>query len=142
MNPLLTGVQLNTPTTSAIITPSSIFVGNSVTNTFANSSYLKINTANVTSNTLTLGTSTNAANGYTYLPNGFKMNWGWISANSSDGNVVFTSAFTTNAYVVTATSNSAVTTYQAAVVGTNNTVALIRTGNATSTNVYWTAIGK
>ena len=95
----------------------------------------------VTTNTLTLGTSTNAANGYTYLPNGFKMNWGWVSANSSAGNVTFTSAYTTNSYVVIATSNSTVATYQAAVISQNNTVAAIRTANVTSTNVFWQAIG-
>jgi len=109
-----------------------------------NTSAVTVNTsANLTvlSNTFNLGTSTNGANGYTYLPNGFKMNWGWVSANSSAGNVTFTSAYTTNAYVVTATSNSAVATYQAAVISTNNTVAAIRTANVTSTNVFWTAIG-
>ena len=96
----------------------------------------------ISSNTLNLGTSTSAANGYTYLPNGLKLNWGWVSANNSTGgNATFTSAYTTNAWVVTATSNSTVATYQAAVIGTNNTVAQIRTANAASTNVFWTAIG-
>ena len=96
----------------------------------------------VASNTFNLGTSTAAANGYTYLPNGLKMNWGWVSANSTTaGAVTFTSAYTTNAYVVTATSNSAVTTYQAAVVSWTKTGANVVTANATSTNVFWTAIG-
>ena len=96
----------------------------------------------ISSNTLNLGTSTSAANGYTYLPNGLKLNWGWVSANNSTGgNATFSSAYTTNAWVVTATSNSTVATYQAAVIGTNNTVAQIRTANAASTNVFWTAIG-
>ena len=97
--------------------------------------------AYISQNTLSLGTSTNAANGYTYLPNGFKMNWGWVSANSTAGTVTFTAAYATNAYIVTATSNSAVATFGAAVVTTNNTAASIRTANATSTNVFWTAIG-
>lgn len=122
---------------STAIVNTSITVGNTSVNTIINSSSVSIQS----NNGLILGNSTNAANGYTYLPNGFKMNWGWVSANSTDGNVTFSSAFTTNAYVVTATSNSVVATYQAAVVGTNNTVALVRTANATSTNVYWTAIG-
>ena len=69
------------------------------------------------------------------------MNWGFVSANSTAGNVSFSSAYTTNVYVVTATSNSAVATYQTAVISTNNTVAAIRTANAISTNVFWTAIG-
>jgi hypothetical protein len=111
-----------------------------VANLFSNTTF----TGNVTisSNSLNLGSYTNGANGYTYLPNGFKLNWGWVSSNSSDGNVTFTSAYTTNAYSVTATSNSAVATYQAAVISTNNTVTAIRTANVTSTNVFWNAIGR
>ena len=118
-----------------------VLVGNSSINAVINSSSIAINSANITSNTLTLGTSTNAANGYTYLPNGFKMNWGKVSANSSDGSALFTSAFTTNAYVVVATSN-ATGTYVASVISQNNTIAEIRTANATLTDVYFTAIGK
>jgi len=130
-------VSINSTSMSFTNAASYISVGNSTVNTVVNATGFS-----TTSNTLTLGTSTNAANGYTYLPNGFKMNWGWISANSTDGNATFSSAFTTNAYSVQVTSNSAVATYQAAVIGTNNTVALIRTANATSTNVYFLAIGK
>ena len=151
---------------NVIVNSSAVFVGNSTVNTIATSSNFKVganltvNTSaifvgnstvnatissssiNITSNTgFTLGNSTASSNGFTFLPNGIKMNWGWISANSSDGNATFSSAFSVNAYVVTATSNSAVATYQAAVIGANTTVALIRTANATSTNVYWTAIG-
>ena len=97
--------------------------------------------AYISSNTLVLGSSTDSANGYTFLPNGFKIVWGWVSANSSAGNATFSSAFTTNAYSVTATSNTTTATYQAGVIGTNNTVAVIRTANATSTNVFFMAIG-
>ena len=116
-------------------------IGNSSVNATVNGSTITISSANVTSNTLTLGTFTDSANGYTYLPNGFKLNWGWVSANSSDGNATFVSAYSTNSYSVTATSNSAVATYQAAVIGSNSTVALIRTANATSTNVFFMVIG-
>lgn len=91
--------------------------------------------------TVSIGTSDSSANGFTSLPNGMKMNWGWVSANSSAGNVTFTSAYTTNAFSVTATSNTALATYQAAVLSVNNTTAVIRTANATSTNVMWTSIG-
>jgi hypothetical protein len=95
----------------------------------------------VTTNTFNLGTNINGANGYTYLPNGFKLNWGWVSANSTTGNVTFSSAYTTNAYCVVATSNTSTATYQTSVISTNNTVAAIRTANATVTNVFWQAIG-
>jgi hypothetical protein len=107
-----------------------------------NTAYTFTNTITLSTNTLNLGSSTNAANGFTYLPNGFKMNWGWVSANSSTGTVTFSSAYSTNVYVVTATSNSAVETYQAAVVSQNSTSASIRTANVASTNVFWQAIGK
>lgn len=121
---------------------SRIIVGNSSVNTVANSTNITTNTANIVSNTLTLGTSTVAANGYTYLPNGLKMNWGWVLANSTTaGAVTFSSAFTTNAYIVIATSNTATPTYQAGVVSWNKTGANVVTGNTTSTNVFWTAIG-
>lgn len=119
------------------VNSSVVLVGNNTVNTSINSTSITINA----NNGLRLGSNTNAANGYTYLPNNFKLNWGWVSANSTAGNVTFSSAYTTNVYVVTATSNSTVATYQAAVIGTNNTVAVIRTANATSTNVFWHAIG-
>jgi len=108
--------------------------------TFANTVTFT-NTVTFSTNTLNLGSSTNSANGFTYLPNGFKINWGWVSANATAGNVIFSSAYTTNVYVVTATSNSAVTTYQAAVISQNSTFAAIRTANTISTNVFWQAIG-
>ena len=140
----------NNLTVSSNLTVNSITVGNNVFVTgrvnsasFTVGSTITSNTLGlyVTTNTFVLGSNTRAANGFTFLPNGFRLNWGWVSANSSAGNVTFTSAYATNAYVVTATSNSTVATYQAAVIGTNNTVALIRTGNAASTNVFWSAIG-
>lgn len=123
------------------ITTGEIFIGNSTVNVYANSSYIEISSANLTSNTLTLGSSTDGANGYTYLPNGFKMNWGKVSANSSEGTVTFSSEYTTNAYVITATSN-AIGTYAAAVISQNNTGAEIRTANDTATDVYFNVIGK
>jgi hypothetical protein len=134
---------LVSPIGNVVLTPTSITISNATANTFvANVTGFYVNTAmTVTPNTLNLGTSTNAANGYTYLPNGFKLNWGWVSANSSAGNVTFPSAYTTNAYIIIAVSNTTTATYQAAVIGQNNTIGQIRTGNATSTNVFWQAIG-
>jgi hypothetical protein len=135
-------LQLANSTTNTTITRSSIFVGNSSANMFANSTYLKVAQANVTSNTLTLGTSTDGANGYTYLPNGFKLNWGKVSANSSAGTILFNSSYTTNVYVVTLTSSNNLSTYSAIVSSQNNTIAEIRTANNTAVDVYYTAIGK
>lgn len=127
---------------------SSVRVGNTSTNTISNSSgfyttgAVNTGTMYITSNTLTLGTSTAGANGYTWLPNGLKMNWGWVAANNSIGNAIFSSAFSVNAYVITATSNSSANTKMASVIGQNSTCAIIRTANATYSNVFYMAIGK
>jgi hypothetical protein len=88
-----------------------------------------------------VGSANVSSNGFVSLAYGAKMNWGWVSANSSTGNVAFSSAYSINAYCVTATSNTTADTYRAAVISVNNSVAVIRTGNATPTNVFWTAIG-
>ena len=69
------------------------------------------------------------------------MNWGMVLANSTTGNAVFNSAFATNSYVITATSNTTGATYNPAVISQNNSVAVIRTANATAVPVYWLAIG-
>lgn len=97
--------------------------------------------ASISSNTLMLGSYTSAANGYTYLPNGLKMAWGYVEANSSFGSAQFASAFTTNAYSVTATPNNASATYQPAVTAVNNSIVSIRTSNAALTTIYYMAIG-
>jgi hypothetical protein len=139
------GTYFTVNSSSASKTVNSSFSGANLYVNTTNTTFVSNTTfssaVSIASNTVTLGTSTNAANGYTYLPNGFKLNWGWVSANSSSGNAIFTSAYTTNAYAVTATSNSTVATYQAAVIGTNTTVVQIRTANVASTNVFWQAIG-
>jgi len=128
---------------------STIRIGNTSINAVANSSgfftgngTVTANSISVTSNTVNIGSYTAAANGYTYLPNGFKMNFGYVLANSTVGNATFANAFTTDPYVVTATTNTATATYEAAVTLTNTTVAVIRTANATLSNVYYIAIGR
>lgn len=136
-------LTLKTAASNTTLTPTTMYVGNSTVYTSVNTTHVHTGSANLTSNTLTLGTSTDSANGYTYLPNGFKMIWGSVEANSTTGTAVFASAYSTNAYVVTATSNtSSDVTYSAAVVAQNNSVVEIRTSNATLTTVYFTAIGK
>lgn len=135
-------LQLVNSTANVSVVPGSIFVGNSSVNAVVNSSMIRVSSANVTTNTLSLGSSTDAANGYTYLPNGFKLNWGWASVNSSVGNAIFTAAYSVNAYVVTATGNSSVATYEVSVLSRNNSTVEIRTANAASINVQWMAIGK
>jgi len=134
----------------ALLNATSFGFGNSTANvtstptilTVGNSTVGIVNTFNVkvSSNNINVGTFTAAANGFTFLTNGIKMNWGWVSANSTVGAVTFTSAFTT-CYVVTATSNNAVTTYQPSVTTFSASAATILTANITATNVFWQAIG-
>lgn len=92
----------------------------------------------ISSNTLNLGTSTVAANGYTYLPNGLKMAFGSVAANSTVGDATYASAFTA-VYSITITPITAGLTFNAT---TNTTVATIRTSRATTAaTVYYMAIG-
>jgi hypothetical protein len=129
----------NTSTGRANVEPGKITVG---ANVIVNTTIVTTPSINVTSNSgLGVGSYTMAGNGYTYLPNGLKMNWGWVSANSSDGNAVFSNAFSTAVYSVIATSNTATATYQAGVTAINLGNTNIRTANVTSTNVRWIAIG-
>jgi hypothetical protein len=99
----------------------------------------------VTSNNLTLGVSTKAANGYTFLPNGLKMNWGMVAAaNTAAGTfATYASAFTTATYVVQVSHQGNARTVPALVVASNTTGANISSGIAATsgTNVYFTAIG-
>lgn len=144
---------INATSITIVSNGASVRVGNSTVNTVINSTSISLNnnsiisvgnsTVNVSVNSTAVVVGSNAASnvGHTTLPNELKMNWGWISANSTDGNATFSSAFSTAVYVVTATSN-ATETYAAAVIGSNTTTALIRTANGTSTNVYYMAIGK
>lgn len=99
----------------------------------------------VSTNTFNLGTSTigtaNASSGYTYLPNGLKLNWGTVLANSSTGTATFSNAFSVNCFCVTAT---AVGTAGNVVWVTtmNTTTASIRSNLTTGTGTtYYMAIG-
>lgn len=145
----------NLATTNAVVNTSGMFAYGNSTNYIAETSanatvlagnatvYSAINaTSIVTSgNTLTLGSSTKAANGTTWLPNGLKANWGWVSANSTDGNATFTSAFATACLSVMVTAANSLATGPYTPQAANTTVALIRTTSATSGNVAFFAIG-
>lgn len=128
-NSTVEGLYNTVANTSGVLTASNLSIGNSTSNVTINSTVVAI------------GSATSAANGASYLPNGLKLNWGWVSASSSAGAVTFTSPYTTNAWVVIATSNTAVATYGAAVTAWTKTGATILTANAAATNVFWQAIG-
>jgi len=114
------------------------------TNVHTYSANVTINASvNVSTNTLTLGTSTKAANGYTYLPNGMKMNWGSFVCNTTS-RITFSSAFATALVSLTVTPNGpyyvgANTPY---IFASNTTTANIYSVSTTTTNtVYYVAIG-
>lgn len=129
-------------------------VGNSTVNTLITNTSLVIQNTSVVSfranttsttvgpNTLNIGSSTKAPNGYMWLPNGVKMNWGVITANSSVGNAVFISAFSSDIpYIVQATSSNSLSTYAAAVTAVNSSTIEIRTANANPVDVYYMVTG-
>lgn len=96
----------------------------------------------VIGNILYVGTPTLAANGYTFLPNGLKINWGVVAANSSTGgNATFSSSFTTVYGVMTSGANSLGNTSWVNAV--NTTVAQVRSTNAAAGggSVYYIAYG-
>ena len=137
---LLVG-NVSSNATTYSVTPAVLFAN--VNATRINVSNANITTANVSSNTLTLGTSTIAANGYSYLPNGLKMNFGNFVCNTTS-QVTFTSAFATA--VVSISVTPANTVYLAAnvpyVFTSNTTTANIYSASTTtSSNCYYLAIG-
>ena len=126
----VTGVYTTGTVNATSHTVGSNFIANSTATTIA-------------ANTLTLGTSTIAANGYSYLPNGLKINFGVFVANTTS-QVTFTSAFA--AAVVSILVTPANTVYIAAnvpyVFTSNTTTANIYSASTTtSSNCYYVAIG-
>ena len=138
------GNSILTPTSLTINSASgtgSIVLGNTSACTSIGIGTISAANATLTTNTFTLGTSTSAANGYTYLPNGIRMMWGWVASNSTVGAITFTPAFATNAYSITATGNTPGTTYEPAVTGWTKSAATVLTTNVATINVFWMAIG-
>lgn len=144
-------VHIGNTTVNATANQTSISFANSISNssltsrqltignTTVNNALITVDSISIRSNTFSVGSSSNTANGYTYLTNGIKLNWGWVSANSSTGNATFSSAYTVNAFIITATSNTV--DISPAIIAQNNTVVAIRTSNSSLVNVYWMAIG-
>lgn len=106
-----------------------LFVGNSTVNTTVNGSAISVS-----------GSYTNAANGHLAVHSGFKVNWGQCNCNATACSVTFESAFTTNAWAVSATGNTGA--------GDLGVYALTKSGftmigNTTANQmVYWIAIGQ
>lgn len=122
-------------TAQTVITPTSILIGNSTVNTVVNSSVIK-----VFSNTgLQGGSSSLAANGYTWLPNGLLLQWGAITANITTTFATFATPFPTAVYSIIVTANVA-TSNGAFVLASNTTGANIVVKVATA-SVNYIAIG-
>ena len=117
-------------------------IGNSTVNTQVNSSIITVSSANVTTNTFTLGSSSDTANGYTVLPNGLIMQWGSVQSNSTVGDITFKTGFTT-VYSVTVTAETSTYdgTYSPLLIASNTTTANVRTANDTAITVFYQAIG-
>ena len=117
-------------------------IGNSSVNTQVNSSIITVSSANVTTNTFTLGSSSDTANGYTVLPNGLIMQWGSVQSNSTVGDITFATGFTT-VYSVTVTAETSTYdgTYSPLLIASNTTTANVRTANDTAITVFYQAIG-
>ena len=140
-------LSISTASAVAGLSADSLSIGNSSVNVVANSSTLTLPAANVTSNTLTLGSSSvgsaNYANGYSRLPNGLLYQWGYNAAVNSTANVVTFGAVGgvafTNLFSVSATSTTANHVFVSAA---NSTTITLVCNTAANTGVYWTAIGK
>lgn len=145
-------IQLANSSDVVTITPTSITVGNSSANIVISSNdsispgivigSQSINsTALVSGNTFLLGSVNAASNGFCFLPNEIKMNWGWVKANTSAGVATFSSPYNTVfSYSVTLADSQ-----QNAIVSvsaSNTTTLSIRTTNTgAGQNCKWFVIG-
>ena len=108
-------------------------IGNSTVNSSMNSSSAKIS-----GNILTLGSSSIAGSGYSYLPNGILMQWGYFaSLNTTAQAVNFPIAYSTNCFSFFGSLNGADSMY---INSLNSTAAFVSTSAGTH-GLFWTALG-
>lgn len=135
----VTTLALGNGSANAVLTTTSLAVQNST------ASVQVVNPANlyVSSNTgFNLGTSSKAANGYSYLPNGLLAQWGWVSANTTAGQITFPIAFSATPYTIQLTPALQASNNAYIVAGPNNTTANVRNqSTGTGSNVYYFALG-
>lgn len=91
----------------------------------------------VSSNTLTLGSSSIAANGYTTLPNGLQLKWGYATISSSTTTVTFPTPFASVLYSINLTNTEDGKIW----VTSSNTSTFTADNQAASSIVYYMAIG-
>jgi len=99
------------------------------------------NAVSISSNSLTLGTSSVAASGYTFLPNGLILQWGTSTQTTGAGSVTFPIAFPTACFSVTMTLESAtgIGTLDTGTVSTSGFSP--RSSNTITSTAFWMAIG-
>lgn len=131
-------VQVQNSSSVANLTASSLTIGSGI----FSQTIIQTQSANVSTNTFTLGTSNVSANGFTRLPNGLLYQWGAVSSNSSIGNITFPTGFSSLLSIsVTPSVGTYDTTHIPMLIASNTTTANVRTGNTTNVNVFFTAIG-
>jgi hypothetical protein len=88
------------------------------------------------------GTQVATANGYIDLPGGIIIQWGWIAANATVGNITFPTEFPTSIFSYQATSNSTIAANLVSIIAANTTTMNVRSLSvAAASNSYWLAIG-
>lgn len=145
-------LAISTAAANLTVNSSVLSLGNSTVNAVANSTQFKAAGANLTSNTLLLGSgstgssvgSANYANGYSRLPNGLLLQWGYNAAVNSTANVTTFASVGGVAFVNTfsVTAVSANINSSVAAITVNSTAIVLIANTAANTGVYWTAIGK
>lgn len=141
-----------------VVNTSTVKIGNSTVNATANSTELKVSNGStntvmgtgsvqtdeltVRSNTYSLGSSNNSANGFMVMSNGIMKAWGVVQANDSVGDIDFEAVFNDVWGIqVTPRAGTYDSTYMAMVTAMNTTTANVRTGNQTAIDVYYEVIG-
>jgi hypothetical protein len=99
------------------------------------------NSVSISGNSLTLGTSSIASAGHSFLPNGLILQWGTSTQTTGIGSVTFPIAFPTGCFSVTMTMQSA--TGLGILEATSVTASGFspRSSNTSTSTAYWMAIG-
>jgi len=144
-----TSTRINTPlivATNSTFSSNATFNANLTLNANATvnriaATTIEIVIGSVSTNTFTLGAASIANPGYSRLPNGLLLQWGNTTVNSSVGSVTFPAAFSSVYSMQLTPTVSTVGNTLPAVTSLSTTVAQLRSANATSSTVYWLAIG-
>ena len=113
--------------------------GTIVANTAMETNTVTTNVATIDANTgLTLGSSSIAANGYTYLPNGLLLQWLTCTANSTSKTITWPIVFSNNVLNISGSSNALFTW---SCLSSNTTGCNVVTSNTATSALSLTVIG-